>query len=257
MRSKQPLTPARENLSLTLALSALLLTLCSAHAPARVIISEIWPGGLPGEEASSDWIEVTNLGTQTITNLDQWHIRDVPVPPSVPDGLWLAGGQLTGVPTLAPGESTVFLMSWDDVILDNLNPTLEQAIAAFHTLWGTANSDLKLGYALDINGGGGPGLSRDGDTVILYDASLTGANIVDTQSFPVANRASYIYNPAADTFGDLAVPGRFGAYNSLTAGSTDSDLPAIASPGAIPEPATAGLLALLLALTARRHPKEA
>jgi hypothetical protein len=45
-------------------------------------------------------------------------------------------------------------MDWESVILENTSPTLEEAIAAFHALWGTAGSGLKLGYALDSGGGG-------------------------------------------------------------------------------------------------------
>jgi hypothetical protein len=65
---------------------------CVGEASGRVIISEIWPGGLPGEEASSDWFELTNLGTEAVAGLGSWHVRDVPVPEGVPDGLWLQGG---------------------------------------------------------------------------------------------------------------------------------------------------------------------
>lgn len=221
----------------------------------EVVISEIWPGGLPGEEASSDWIELTNLGSEAVTGLDQWHVRDTPVPASVPDGLWLAGGQLQGVSVLEPGESAVFLLSWEDVILENTSPTLEEAIAAFHALWGTDASSIKLGFAMDADGEGGPGLSRSGDTVIVYDGSYTGANVVDTQSFPVSDFASYIYNPMTGEFGELAEAGRFGAYESLLPGNTESDQPAVASPGVVPEPsglALCGVLAGLACVRGRR-----
>jgi hypothetical protein len=81
--------------------------------------------------------------------------------------------------------------------------------------------------------------------VIVYDGSVTGSVVVDVKSFAASGFASYVYNPVTGVFGEQAEAGRFGAYASLGPGSTGSLLPAVASPGVIPEPGgvvVAGLL---------------
>lgn len=228
----------------------------AAAASADLHITEVWPGGLDGEENTSDWIELTNLGTTAITNLTDYHYRDSAVPGGVPNGLPLAGGQLTGVSTLLPGESAVFLIAWENDLGNNTNPTLADSIAAFEAMWGvTAGVDLKLGYMLDADNEGGPGLSRNGDSVFIYGGSVTGSNLVDSVSFGVSDRASFIYNPNTDSFGQSAQAGVLGARFGLLPGSDQTTLPPIGSPGIVPEPGTAAIatFGLLGVLTQRRR----
>jgi hypothetical protein len=227
-------------------------------ASAELRITEVWPGGLDGDENTSDWIEVTNFGTSAINNLSDYHFRNSPVPEGVPAGLPLQGGQFTGVTSLDPGESAVFLVAWEAVLGFNPSPTLSESIDAFEAMWGvTAGVDLKLGYMLDADGEGGPGLSREGDSVLIYDGSFTGAALVDEVSFPTSDRASYIYDPATQSFGDLAEVGVLGAREGLLAGSDLTTLPPIGSPGVVPEPGSAVLFCLpvagLLFRRSRRH----
>lgn len=238
------------------ALLGLMITMAwPVIAAGQLRITEVWPGGLDGEENTSDWIELTNLGDTAISNLTDYHYRDAPVPNTVPDGLPLAGGQLTGVSTLLPGESAVFLIAWQAELGNNPSPTLADAIAAFEAMWGvTAGVDLKLGYMLDAGGDGGPGLSRNGDSVLIYDGPVTGSALVDTASFPVSNRASYIYNPTTGAFGQLAQAGVLGAREGLLAGSDQTTEPPVGSPGAVPEPGTAALALIGMAgLLSRRR----
>jgi len=96
------------------------------------------------------------------------------------------------------------------------------------------------------DGTGGPGLSRDGDRVILYDGQVTGSPVVDDQSFPVADPASYIYDPLTGQFGALAQAGVLGAYEGTRpAGNGPGLPPPIGSPGMVPEPTSASALTLL------------
>lgn len=220
-------------------------------------ITEVWPGGLPGDENTHDWIELTNLGDTTIAGIDGLHYRDSPVPASVPDGLFLNGAGLTGVSELLPGESAVFLISWVDPLGPITNPTLADAIDAFRAMWGLDLGDIKLGYMLDGDSPetGGPGLSSGGDTVIIYDGDVTGSAVVDSVSFPASDRASYIFNPWTELFGDFAQSGSLGAREGLLPASDEiaGDLPPIASPGVVPEPAGLALLATALSFFGLRR----
>jgi len=237
---------------ISLLLAALPFVAGTAHAD--LSITEIWPGGLDGDENTSDWIEVTNLGDTGITSLDAFHYRDTPVPDGVPDGLPLNGGQLTGVSSLAPGESAVFLVSWEDPLAGNANPTLSEALDAFRAMWGFGDGEINLGWMLDDDGLGGPGLSRDGDSVLIYNGSQTGANVITTESFPFSDRASWSRNPETGAFGELSVAGQFGAREGLLPGSDSIDLPPIGSPGVyVPSPGAAALLCLAGVTALRRR----
>jgi len=238
-------------------LAALGVLGCAAPAPASLTITEIWPGGLDGDEGTSDWIEVSNLGTSPIGDLADFHFRDSPVPETVDDGLPLSGGRLTGVGALAPGESAVFLVAWTNPIATEagliLEPTLAQAQDAFRSMWDLQPGQIKLGHMLDDDGTGGPGLSRDGDRVILYDGQVTGSPVVDDQSFPVSDPASYIYDPLTGQFGALAQAGVLGAYEGTRPAGNGAGLPPpIGSPGMVPEPTSASALTLLACGLLRR-----
>jgi hypothetical protein len=243
-------TTGRVILGLTLAAWSPVL----AHATPDLRITEVWPGGLEGEENTSDWIELANLGTTAITNLSDYHFDDSLPNALANNGAPLSGGALTGVSTLLPGESAVFLVKWEAELGNNPNPTLADAIAAFEAMWGvTAGLDLKLGHILDANGGDGPGLSQDGDSVVIFDGSTVGSNLIDQVSFPSSDRASYIYNPITDSFGELAQVGVFGAREGLLPGSDQTTEPPIGSPGVVPEPGTALLTLFGMAVLIRRR----
>ncbi len=241
---------------------ALLAGLCLA-APARadLRITEIWPGGLPGDELTSDWIELTNFGQTAINNLEDYHYRDSVIPDGVQDGLYLGGGELTGVTTLLPGESAVFLAKWEaDLAMPdgtlNTSPTLQDAIDAFMAMWGFQEGDIKLGWMLDDEGTGGPGLSANGDDVVIYDGDYTGSSIVDHQSFPESDFPSYVLNPDTMAFGELAEAGVYGAREGLRPGCNQQPDPPVGSPGVVPEPATMSVLALgAIAAVIRRRRK--
>jgi len=241
-------------------LSSMFLELTPSSQAASLRITEIWPGGLPGDELTSDWIEITNFGLSPITNLADFHYRDAPVPEDVPDGLPLRGGQLTGVNTLQPNESAVFLIAWQNPLgtlgSPIINPTLQEAINAFRAMWDPQGGRITLGYMLDEDGTGGPGLSDGGDEVILYDGSLTGSAVVDQQSYPVSNRASYIFNPSTNSFGQLAEDGILSAREGLLPASDQitAGKPPIGSPGVVvPEPGGITLITLTGVILASRR----
>ncbi|MEM9752581.1 MAG: hypothetical protein AAF916_04270 [Planctomycetota bacterium] len=252
----------------------------AAQALPRLAITEVWPGGLDGEEATADWIEITNFGD---TPFDAWstiRMREGRLREALPDGITVSGGVFNGVGSLAPGASAVFLTAYDADTFDAWSPAaprifnpanFDEAAAAFDATWGPSVADLQLG-ALDASfGGPGEGLSRDGEPLALYLAD-DGVNFVtggltqlDAVDFGPSDRASYQFDATptsepTDRIGTRSVLGVDGAFEGVgpaNGGLTPAffeGLPPIGSPGVVPEPASAaaGLLALTLALPRRR-----
>ena len=102
----------------------------------------MWVGGLDGTEATSDWFEFTNFGDMAAIGLDgNLYYDDNSADPTVDD-------QMFGVDTIAPGESVIYLTSWEDdwataadAILEMECPlaasdsTTSSSIAFSHTAW--------------------------------------------------------------------------------------------------------------------------
>ncbi len=199
----------------TAAAALTLLGLC-ASANAQVVITEIWPGGLSGDEQTPDWFELSNLGESTVTGVDTWFYDDNSFNPT-------ENTPLTGVSEIAPGESVIFLTSWEDDFL-----TAEEAIAGFTAVWGAENlTDVQIGTVA-----GGAGLSGGGDTVVIFDSNMAGANIIAQQTYLFADPASWFWNPDTMSWNDeLSVIGVFGAIQSVLPAATNPDEAAIGSPG--------------------------
>ncbi len=189
---------------------------------AAIVITEIW-SGVAGPDHTSDWFELTNTGDAAV-DPSTWFYDDESADPT-------EDSPLTGVSSIAPGESVVFLASWEDV-----TDVLDEAIASFRTVWGLGES-VQVGSVT-----GGAGLGSGGDVVNIFDGNTAGAALLASQAYLFSDFASFVWNPVTKSWNDeLAVAGRFGAYESLVTGGTD-DLPAIGSPGLVPEP---GALALM------------
>jgi uncharacterized protein YjiK len=112
-----------------------------------VKITEVDPSG---SEAAygADWFELTNMGTEPAT-LTGWKMTDESHAVS-------AGGVLTGVSTLAPGASAVFVEK-------------ASAVAAFETAWFPEG----LPTGVEVGSYEGPGLGQGGDEVKIYEADET------------------------------------------------------------------------------------
>ena len=194
---------------------AVLALTTSANAAFNLQITEIWPGNEPGENLTSDWFEVTNFG-------------DMPWVEGTDGFLWFDDDSqdaaladlMSGVPSIAPGESVVFI--------DDADTT------EFAALWGPVITLPQLGIHA------GSGLSQGGDGVTLF---LTATNtqptglldIIDFELYPdAALNGGQSYDVVRGVFG--------GSHN--TAPNNVGQV-ANASPGIlVPEPAAAALALL-------------
>ncbi|MCA9231271.1 MAG: hypothetical protein KDA57_11505 [Planctomycetales bacterium] len=218
----------------------------SALAAPNLQITEIWAGGLPGAEATSDWFELTNFGDMPATGLDgTLYYDDDSFDATKDDALF-------GVDTIAPGESVIYLVSWEDTFTGGVG----DAIAAFTSMWGAPAGNLtgvQIGYV-----DGGSGLGGGGDTAVIFTGN--------TASSPPVDYAAYSVNPQVESFVSLpdgtwvdntfAQDGVWSAYQG-NFNATDDVLstPPIGSPGAVgvPEPAGIALAATGLLLLAIRR----
>ncbi len=115
----------------------------------RIIVSEVAPWSSGNSPVGADWFEISNTGARAV-NIEGWKVDDSSESPA-------AAVALTGITSIAPGESVIFTEGSD----------LEAARTAFINNWfgGTAPTGLQIG----VYSGSGIGLSTGGDAVILYD----------------------------------------------------------------------------------------
>ena len=132
-----------------------------------VKITEVAPWGSsnsnPDTIYRADWFEVTNTGPSPVS-LSGWKMDDN----SFSAGSAVA---LTGVPSLAPGESAIFFEG---------NSTCSNAgtiRASFSTVW-FGSATPPAGLQIGCYGGSGVGLGQGGDGVMLFDGAVpvTGVN---------------------------------------------------------------------------------
>lgn len=214
--------------NLTLALGALAMGGAVATANAGLEVTEIWAGGLSGAEATSDWLELTNTGATSV-NVSGYFYDDDSADPTKDDAL-------VGISSIAPGESVIYLVSWEDGYSD-----VNDAIDDFVAMWGAPNGNLtgvQIGY---VDGGSGLGGS---DAAFIFDGNTGSANTVASASYngPTAE-ASFIapFGGALDTY---SVNGVAGAYEGNFDATDSNGAPPVGSPGIVPEPASLALLAL-------------
>ncbi|WP_022928622.1 SdiA-regulated domain-containing protein [Patulibacter americanus] len=166
-------------------------------APVRPAITEIAPWGNDNSTYKADWFELTNRGRLPL-DLDGWKVDD----DSNAAGKAVA---LTGVDTLGPGESAVFVEGDDTTV------------TAFSAAW--FGADRPAGVRIGSYTGSGIGLSAKGDQVNLFDA--TGAEVTGV-TFGAARAGTTFDNaagfgdtaPTPPTVSALSIRGRNGAYTS-------------------------------------------
>lgn len=163
----------------------------------------------------ADWFEVTNFGTSAV-DLTGWTMDDS-------SGASALSVPLSGVTSLAPGESAIFLET----------ATLATVAPTFLTTWfgGTVPAGLQIGsYS-----GSGVGLSTGGDGVHLFDGTGTlQANVTfgpAPSAAPLAtfDNAAGLNDMAVTT---LSIVGQNGAFVAA------NDVGAIGSPGTVGAGAT-------------------
>ncbi|HLP65158.1 SdiA-regulated domain-containing protein [Flavobacterium sp.] len=177
-----------------------------------VTISEVAPWGSGNSPAAADWFEVTNNGA-TALDITGWKVDDS-------SNSFAASLALTGITSIAPGESVIFLES------SASNPAAT-VIANFKSLWFGANPPASL--QVGTYQGSGIGLSTGGDAVNLYNAAgVLQANVVfgasPTTVFKTFNNAIGLNNTTISQLSEIGVNDAFAAVN---------DANEIGSPGSV------------------------
>lgn len=190
----------------------------------RIFISEVAPWS-SGTSIGADWFEVTNA-TAFALDITGWKMDDNSQSPN-------AAVALSGITTIAPGESVIFL--------ETSTPTT--TVQAFIDTWfgGTAPAGLQIG----TYSGSGVGLGGSGDAVNLYDGGGTlqatvsfgasGATLATFENATALNdtaltvRSSVaLESPAYAAPGDtnqLGSPGEFVAVNEAPVATDDTPQP--------------------------------
>jgi uncharacterized protein YjiK len=176
---------------------------------ATVAITEVASWSSSTTSVAADWFEVTNYGT-TALDITGWKVDDS-------SNLFTAALPLTGITSIAPGQSVIFL--------ETSATNAATIIANFKSAWFGINppANLQVGSYT----GASIGLSSSGDAVNLFDANGNlKANVVfgaATTNFSF-NNAAGLNNSTITLLSQIGVNGAFAAIN---------DLPQIGSPGSV------------------------
>lgn len=167
-------------------------------------ITEVAPWSSGDSLVGADWFEVTNTGT-TDVDITGWKMTDSNA------GGFGSAGSLSGITSIAAGESVIFVDGSDKVTV-------------FRTHWFGSNvpAGLQVGYY------GGPGLSTGGDAVTIFDSGGTQRARVDFGASPSAAPRGTFDNSAGlngTTISQLSTLGENGAFTAVA--TTDE----IGSPG--------------------------
>jgi hypothetical protein len=211
-------------------LAAGLALYAAATGRAAILVTEVDPTGSSTPTYGADWIELTNTGP-TAVDITGWKLDD--------NSHALENAvALRGLTSIAAGQSAVFLEG------DATGTTDGTIGAAFISAWfgGTAPA----GFAMGFYGGSKVGLSSDGDGVSIFDATSAEVVHVDfgtATSNVTFDNAAGLNNATLTTLSVAGVNGAFANGNGE-----------IGSPGAVPEPASLGLLGVAgVALLMRRR----
>lgn len=175
----------------------------SAGGAASLIISEVapWSSGNSDPSLRVDWFEVTNIGTAT-ANITDWKMDD--------DSRNLNNAVvLSGITSIAPGESVIFLETSD----------LAGKSAVFKTLWFGSNPPANL--QIGSYSGSGVGLSTGGDQVNLFDSSgAVQASVSFGASpsgpYPTFDNSTGLNDTTISLLSAVGVNGAFAAANDAT-----------------------------------------
>ncbi|MBN8642627.1 MAG: SdiA-regulated domain-containing protein [Flavobacteriales bacterium] len=178
----------------------------------NITISEVAPWGSGNSPAAADWFEVTNNGA-TALDITGWKVDDS-------SNSFAASLSLTGITSIAPGESVIFIES------STSNPAAT-VIANFKSLWFGANPPTSL--QVGTYQGSGIGLSTGGDAVNLYDANgNVQANVAfgasPTTLYKTFNNAIGLNNTSISQLSEIGINDAFAALN---------DTNEIGSPGSV------------------------
>ncbi len=178
-------------------------------AVVSVSVTEMAPWSSSAPSVLADWFEVTNNGTAAL-DITGWRVDDS-------SNSFTAALPLTGITSIAPGESVIFL--------ETSATNAVTIIANFKATW--FGSNVPTNVQVGSYTGGGIGLSTGGDAVNLFNA----AGVVQTNvSFGAAttnftfNNAASLSNSAITTLSQVGVNGAFAAVN---------DTAQIGSPGSV------------------------
>jgi hypothetical protein len=224
---------------------ALVFWLAVLAAPAQADLSSLRVTeamSSSGVGGTADWFEVTNYGSSAVS-ITGWKMDDGSFSSA-------AAVALSGVSSVGPGESVVFLES-----------AAGAGIAAFRAFWGGSAATASIGYY----SGSGISFSSTGDGLVLFDAA--NAEVTPRVAFGVATGGSsfyYSYDAAGDPTtspNSNAIVSTVGTIGTQVSFTSADALGNIGSPGTavnvVPEPSSV-ILAVLggglaLAGAARRR----
>jgi uncharacterized protein YjiK len=181
-----------------------------------LIITEVAPWASGNSPYRADWFEVTNNGT-TAVDIKGWKYDD----DSNDFGL---AAPLSGVDSIAPGQSVVFVDS-----LDPAPDKVAAVIAAFKSAWFGTN--VPKNFVIGTYAGTGVGISTASDAVNLFNATGTlitgikfGASVtIDGKSSSFDNSAGLgsasFPTPTVSVLSAIGVNSGFLAADGLETGS--------------------------------------
>lgn len=183
---------------------------------AALVITEVVPWASSNSAILKDWFEVTNVSANPV-DITGWKVDDGSNSAAL-------GAALSGVTTIAPGESVVFM-------LEVTAAEFAAKSATFIQTWfnGTAPAGFKIGYV----DGGGLGLGSGGDAVNLFNASgVLQANVTfgtadSTSPYQTFDNTAAANNAAISLLSEAGVHGAFLAPNSAEIGSPGYSAPGV------------------------------
>ena len=219
------------SLKLTLATVGAAALFAAAPAQAQIIITEVDPTG-NNAAYGADWWEITNYGSSSVP-LNGWKMDDSSNSIS-------SAVALNGVSNIAAGQSVVFIENGSS---STSQSTLTALINSFETAWFGSPANAPAGFTIGTYNGNNAGvsLSNGGDGVNLFDNTgtlVTGVSFGSaTTGVTFDNSSAHVTNDG--TIATLSAVGKNGAFKN----SANE----IGSPGAVPEP-NSGLLAAIVAV---------
>lgn len=186
----------------------------TAPVQTPLAITEVAAWGNDDSLYAADWWEVTNTSTRTV-DLTGYKMDDG-------SNAVANAVALSGVGTLAPGQSAIFLEG------------TATNVAAFKSAW--FGSSVPAGFQIGSYSGQGVGLSGSGDAVNLFNAAgdrVTGVAFGASTTFTSFDNAEGRggFTLPLPTISTLSVVGQRGAFRAHDQ---------IASPGTITQPAAVG-----------------
>jgi hypothetical protein len=210
---------------------SLTITAAPGGAPS-LIISEVSPWASGNSPLGADWFEVTNIGAAA-ANITGWKVDDS----SNSFGSSIA---LSGVASIAPGESVIFIESSSSSIANT-----------FKTLWFGANPPASL--QVGSYSGAGIGLSTGGDAVNLYNSTgALQANVVFGSSptgptYATFDNGAGLNGTTITALSAIGIRGAFAATNNSAEIGSPGTIGAAAPVPAVP-PLAVGIHMIALAL---------